>query len=108
MCTQLYFTDVLAKVTLSDAGAPSDWRCRFEVSTAEGESLDVVIELAGSYPFSSCCFATPAHAGCKATLRDFVTYSWAVSVNGVALGTDIVQLPGSWDAGVAPVDVAEL
>lgn len=106
-CTALSFIGAaLPSLPSTESGAPlPDARCRFEVSTAEGESLDIVVRLARMDRGTVCCCTGPGQP-CNATLRTFTGYSWAVSVNGVELGTDIVTLPARWDAGTVSLDAA--
>ena len=80
-----------------------DARCRFDVSTDEGPSLDVALRLSRIDRATVCCCTGTGHP-CNAARREFVIYSWSVSVNGVVLGTGTVTLPAAWDGGAASVD----
>ncbi len=106
-CTELRFIGAaLPSVPITSPGEPlPDARCRFDVSTAEGQSLDVALRLAQIDSATVCCCTGPGHP-CNAAPRKFVSYSWSVSVNGVVLGTDIVTLPAAWDGGPVSVDAA--
>jgi hypothetical protein len=100
-CADLVFVGVFTQLEATNttsAVSPPDVRCRYRISSAEGESLDVVLVLAGSSPFSFCC---------DTGLREFIWYSWSVFVNGVDLGTNPlhVLLP-TLDGGAASVDAA--
>jgi hypothetical protein len=79
--------------------SPPDTSCRFHISSIEGESLQVVLSLADSYPFSTCC---------NTGLRSFIYYSWSATVNGVELQSDFggYRLPQSLDGGFASLDGA--
>jgi hypothetical protein len=96
-CTELVISgSSLPSVPSTSPGEPlPDARCRFDVSTVEGESLDIVVSLDHIYRDTVCCCTGPGHP-CNAALREYVAYSWAVSVNGVALGTNTVTLPATW------------
>jgi len=101
-CTDLIFPGLFRQleVTNSTVVSPPDTRCRFQISSAEGESLDVVFSLADSSPFSFCC---------NTGLRKFTSYSWSASANGVDLGAGSAgtyYLPTSFDGGVASTDAA--
>ena len=99
-CVDIVFDgDDLAAIA-SAASDASDLRCRFEVSTVEGESLDIVLKLAGSSSMTFCCCGGPGTGGCNARLVEHVWYGWAISVNGVELGKDRVVLPAVWDGGM--------
>jgi len=109
-CTELRFDNApLFSVTASDGSPPdvlpADARCRFQVSTAEGESLDVVLSLTVPHSLTLCC-CQPGYGSCNATQRQWVGYNWSVSVNGVELGTDTVTLPALWDGGIVSIDAA--
>jgi hypothetical protein len=78
-------------------------RCRIQVASAEGLTLDIVLKVASSTSFTWCC--TDPRTG-KTTPQDFVTYSWSVTVNGVELGINNVVLPPPLDAGIPSADGA--
>jgi len=80
-----------------------DARCRFDVSTDEGPSLDVALRLSRIDRATVCC-CTGTGQPCNAARRELVIHSWSVSVNGVVLGTGTVTLPATWDGGAASVD----
>jgi hypothetical protein len=85
-------------------------RCRFEASTVEGESLDIVLRLAGSESTTFCCCTLSSADGCNAQLIKPTWYDWAISVNGVDLGMNNVTLPAEWygralaDGGAPAID----
>lgn len=101
-CTDLTFVGLFRQLEVTgspSAVSPPDTRCRFQVSSAEGESLDVVLSLVGSSSYSFCCNTGP---------REFVLYSWSAFVNGVEVDADFdtYLLASLLDAGVASLDVA--
>ena len=101
-CTDLVLPGLFYQLEVTNSTSvvsPPDTRCRFQISSIEGESLEVVLSLAYSYPFSACC---------NTGLRSFIYYSWSATVNGVELKTDIAgyHLPQSFDGGVASLDSA--
>ena len=101
-CTDLVFGGLYYQLEVTNStsdGAPPDTRCRFRISSAEGQSLDVVLSLGSVAPFSFCC---------DTGLRKFISYSWSAVVNGVVLAPAITgyRLPSVLDGGVAALDVA--
>jgi hypothetical protein len=109
-CTALLFEGAaLPSVPDLPPDAPiPEAHCRFDVASAEGESLDVVVTLAGSKTITECCctWHGPQYGGCYAAIRYYVFYSWSVSVNGIDLGRNGVHLPPVWDGGIASIDAA--
>ena len=104
-CTALRFIGAaLPSVPDTSPDEPlPDARCRFDVSTDEGPSLDVALRLSRINRLTVCC-CTGTGQPCNAARRELVGYSWSVSVNGVVLGIDTVTLPATWDGGAASVD----
>jgi hypothetical protein len=102
-CTDLVFGGLFFQLEVTNSSSvvsPPGTRCRFQISSAEGVSLDVVLSLADSAPFSFCC---------NSGLRKFVGYSWSAFANGVELvKSDIggYSLPPSLDGGAASMDAA--
>lgn len=99
-CTALIFTGLFYQLEVTSSPAdvsPPDTRCRFQIASVEGEALDVVLSLAGTSPFSTCC---------NTGLRSFIYYSWSVFVNGIELVSDFGgdYLPQSLDGGVSSMD----
>jgi hypothetical protein len=107
-CTDLVFVGLFYQLEVTNSSSvapPPDTRCRFQIASAEGESLDVVLSLADSSSMSFCC---------NTGLRTFMDYSWSAFVNGVELQSDYgglggfgYQLPQSLDAGVVSLDAAK-
>jgi hypothetical protein len=101
-CTDLIFPGLFYQLEVTNSTSavpPPDTRCRFQISSTEGESLEVILSLADSYPFSACC---------DTGLRSFIYYSWSATVNGVELKADFggYHLPPSFDGGFASLDGA--
>jgi hypothetical protein len=103
-CTDLIFPGLFYQLEVTNstsAVSPPDTSCRFQISSLEGVSLDVVLSLAYSYPFSECC---------NTGLRSFIYYSWSATVNGVEVKSDFppwgYQLPQSFDGGITSLDGA--
>jgi hypothetical protein len=93
-CTSLRFADLPAQTevtTTTPAVSPPAERCRYQISSAEGETVDVLLVLTGSSSWSMCCNTGP---------RNFVVYSWTVTIDGVDQGTNTsyVDIPPA-DAG---------
>jgi hypothetical protein len=96
-CTDLIFPGLYYQLEVTSSTSvvsPPDTRCRFQISSAEGESFDVVLSLADSSSSSFCC---------NTGLRKFIGYSWSAFVNGVELQSDVggYHLPQPLDGGVA-------
>ena len=103
-CTDLVFPGLFYQLEVTSptsVASPPDTHCRFQISSAEGESLDVVLSLADSSSFSFCC---------NTGLRKFIGYSWSAFVNGVELQPDVggYHLPQALDGGVAMPEDAGL
>jgi hypothetical protein len=101
-CTSLTFVGLYSQLEVTapaTVASPPDTRCRFQISSAEGESLDVVLSLAGSSTISFCC---------NTGLRKLIGYSWSAVGNGLELESDYrgFRLPDSLDGGVSPLDGA--
>ena len=100
-CTELVFTGVytlLAVTNATSAVSPPDVHCRYQILSAEGESLDVVLVLADSSRYAICC---------STGLREFAWYSWSVFVNGVDQGTNPYYIHlRTLDGGVDFLDAA--
>jgi hypothetical protein len=102
-CTDLVFPGLYYQLEVSNStpdASPPDTACRFQISSTEGQSLDVVLSLADSSSFSFCC---------NTGLRMFINYSWSAFANGVELEPDGVpgfHLSTSLDAGVPSSDAA--
>jgi hypothetical protein len=101
-CTDLVLVGLFFQLEVTDSPsnvAPPDTRCRYQISSAEGESLDVVLSLADSSSFSFCC---------NTGLRRFISYSWSAFANGVELESDLggYHLPPSFDGGATSLDAA--
>jgi hypothetical protein len=103
-CTNLIFVGLFFQLEVTNSSSvvsPPDTRCRFQIASTEGESLDIVLSLADSSSISFCC---------NTGLRKFISYSWSAFVNGVELESDIggwaYAIPPSLDGGVASLDAA--
>jgi hypothetical protein len=102
-CTDLIFVGLYYQLEVTNSSSvvsPPDTRCRFQISSTEGESLDVVLSLADSSSISFCC---------NTGLRKVTAYSWSAFAYGVELQSDVggYHLPPSPDGGVASLDAAK-
>lgn len=99
-CTSLVFPGLFYQLEVTPSTsvvAPPDTGCRFQISSAEGESLDIAFLLTDSSSYSVCC---------NSGLRTFSHYSWLASVNGVPMAAEAgsYRLPPSWDGGLGSQD----
>lgn len=103
-CTNLVFDGLFYQLEVTSLRSdvpPSDTRCRFQISSAEGSSLDFVLDFVSSTSASFCC---------NTGLRRFDDYTWSASVNGVEVKAAPVPagylIPPSRDGGIASLDAA--
>ena len=107
-CTTLVFDDLFFQLEVTASGATDlspGTRCRYAISSSEGEPLDVELSLASSSNMSFCC---------NTGLRKLVGYTWSASANGVemqlggggGLGGAYVLPVSSLDGGAVSVDAS--
>jgi hypothetical protein len=102
----LVFDHLFFQVEVTTSGATDlspGTRCRYAISSREGEPLDVELSLASSSNISLCC---------NTGLRKLVGYTWSACANGIemqlggGLGGAYVLPVSSLDGGAVSVDAS--